>query len=608
MQILVINCGSSSVKADVIEAQTGKRVLSMRIERIVDADTFLQFSDEDVPVKCPIGGHKKVLTFAFPKLLDKIIPETIKGIGHRVAHGGNKFNEPVHITSEVEQAIEDLSNLAPLHNPPALLAIRLAKKFFPDIPHIAVFDTAFHSTLPNRSKQYALPFHLTQKHNIRRYGFHGTSHQFVAQRTAEYLQTDIRNLKIVTCHLGNGASMCAIEFGRSVETSMGMTPLEGLVMGTRSGDIDPGILLYLMEKEKMDWHQLSVLLNKESGLKGISGKGNDMRDIIENAAKGDEKCRQTIQIFTHRIQKYIGAYTALMGGVDVIVFTGGVGENNGIIRHRVCQRLEFLGAIIDEDKNRDLDVASNRPVEDISSEYGRCKILVVETDEQYSIAQQVSKLIEKKNKVNPIPIIPIAVSARHAHLTQETVEQLFGKGYQLTKYKDLSQPGQYACHETITLIGPKNQIEKVRILGPVRSKNQIEISRTDEFFLGIDAPVRESGHTESSAGLTIKGTKGKVVLQEGVICAWRHIHMTPKDTTIFQVKDRDVVEIEISTKERGLTFGNVIIRVSPHYTLEMHIDTDEANAAELHQGATGTLIHTGVQGHLTKRKTEYDKV
>lgn len=608
MQILVINCGSSSVKAEVINAQSGERILTFKIDRILEAQPEITFSDEEKVYHCPESGHEKALEVAFPFFLEKIDQEKLFGIGHRVVHGGEYFDEPVLIDEKVEAQIEELTSLAPLHNPINLLAVRISKKFLPDLPHVAVFDTAFHATMPRRAKQYALPQNLVEKHKIRRYGFHGTSHDFVAHRAAEYLESDIRDLRLITCHLGNGASVCAVEYGRSAETSMGMTPLEGLVMGTRSGDVDAGILMYLMEKENLSREEINQILNKESGLKGLTGI-SDMRDIEKRAAEGDDACRLAIHIFSHRLRKYIGAYAALMGGVDAIIFTGGIGENSATIRHRSSQRLDFLGAIIHEDKNRDLDFKDNQIVEDISSATSRCKILVIATDEQYAIAQQSAKLIEEKHKVNIVPAIPIAVSARHAHLTQETVEALFGEGYQLTKYKDLSQPGQFACNEMITLLGPKNNIERVRILGPVRSKNQVEISRTDEFFLGIDAPVRESGHTENSPGITIQSENGnKVELKEGVICAWRHIHMTPDDAEVFGVKDRDIVEVAIDTEERSLTFGNVLIRVSPKYKLEMHIDTDEGNAAELDRGAQGTLISTNLSGHLTKRRTTNDKL
>ncbi|GAB4406263.1 MAG: hypothetical protein OHK0053_32430 [Microscillaceae bacterium] len=609
MQILIINCGSSSVKSEIIEAQTGARLLAFSIERISEATPQLRFSDEAAAINCPASGHEAVLDFTFPLLLQKTKALSLKGIGHRAVHGGDEFDEPVLIDDTVLEKMEALSSLAPLHNPPALVAMHMARKYFPELPHVAVFDTAFHATLPTRARMYALPKALAEKHKIRRYGFHGTSHQFVAQRAAEYLKADLRQLRLITCHLGNGASVCAVEYGRSVETSMGMTPLEGLVMGTRSGDLDPGILLYLMEKENLDRAGLDALLNRQSGLQGLSGVGNDMRDIVERAAQGEEACRLAIHVFAHRLRKYIGAYAAVMGGVDAIIFTGGIGENSAIIRHRASQRLDFLGASLDEDLNRDLDVTPNQPIEDISASHSRCKILVVATDEQYAIAQQTSKLIEERYKVNTVPPIPIAVSARHIHLCQATVDKLFGPGYQLTEYRPLSQPGQYACNEKLTLIGPKNRIENVRILGPVRDKDQVEISRTDEFFLGIDAPVRESGHVENSPGITLLAENGhKVDIKEGVICAWRHIHMTPEDAEIFGVQDRDVVEIRVENEERGLTFGNVLIRISPKFKLEMHIDTDEANAAELNPGAVGALMGTEASGHLVKRKTQYDKV
>jgi len=273
-----------------------------------------------------------------------------------------------------------------------------------------------------------------------------------------------------------------------------------------------------------------------------------------------------------------------------------------VIRHRSVQRLGFLGALIDEDANRDVKLTAEQPVADFSLMHSRTRLLAIATDEQYSIARQTAMLVAEKHKVNTQPIIPIAVSARHIHLTQETVEQLFGKGYQLTERNPLSQPGQFAANETVTLIGPKNQIENVRILGPTRSIDQVEVSRTDEFFLGVDAPVRESGKIKNTPGFTLQGPEGKVILKEGLICAWRHIHMTPQDAEAFGVKDRDVVNVEVNQGERSLTFGNVLIRVSPKYKLEMHIDTDEANAAEIGRNVSGMLSRTDKGAQLTRRQ------
>lgn len=602
MNILVINCGSSSIKAEVINTSTRDRLLNMRVERIGDAPT-LSISTLNDPIECPDNEYDKVLEFSLQQLSDHLTDIELHGVGHRVVHGGTDFDRATKIDDLVLQKIEALNDLAPLHNPINIKGIQLAQQFFPDYIHVAVFDTAFHHTLPNRAKTYAIPQELSKKHQIRRYGFHGTSHAYVSRAAASHLKAELDQLRLITCHLGNGCSITAVEYGRSIETSMGMTPLEGLVMGTRSGDIDPGMLSYLEKKEGYTVQQIDQLLNRESGLKGLSGD-SDMRDIIERSTNGDDKARLALQVFTHRIRKYIGAYASIMGGVDAIVFTGGIGENSSVVRHRASQRLDFLGAVINEDKNHDVNLSETNNVVDFAMNHSRVRLLAIKTDEQYSIARQTAEMVAEKNKVNTVPPIPIGISGRHMHITQETLEQLFGEGYQLTEKKPLSQPGQFAANEQVTVVGPKNTIERVRILGPCRSKNQIEISRTDEFFLGIDVPVRESGKTENTPGCKVIGPKGEVVLKEGVICAWRHIHMTPEDAEIFGVKDRDIVEVEISQGNRGLTFGNVLIRVSPKYKLEMHIDTDEGNAAELSGGAVGALRMTDGAATLRRRRID----
>lgn len=602
MNILVINCGSSSVKAAVINGETGKNLLSMNIERVLDKPLV---HINETTLECVEVGHEAVLNFALPLVKEYLGTHSLDGVGHRVVHGGNEFDTPVLIDETVEKAIQDVSGLAPLHNPVNLLGITVARAIFSDLPHIAVFDTSFHQTMPKRAVQYALPKQLREKHGLRRYGFHGTSHEYVAELAAEYMQADLNALRVITCHLGNGASVTAVEYGRSVETSMGMTPLEGLVMGTRSGDVDAGILLHIAREEEMSMKDLDQLLNKKSGLVGLSALSNDMRDIIEKSTDGDEDCRLALQVFTHRLRKYIGAYAAVMGGVDAIVFTGGIGENSPVIRHRTTQRLDFLGAIINEDKNHDIKLSDDAPVQDFSMQHSRVKLLAVKTNEQYAIAQEALRIIQEKTKVNTVPTIPIAVSGRHIHLTQEAVDALFGEGYQLTEKVPLSQPGQFACNEQVTIVGPKNQIERVRVLGPTRPKNQLEVSRTDEFFLGVDAPVRASGKVENTPGIKLIGTKGAYNMTEGVICAWRHIHMTPEDAETFGVADKDIVDVEVSNGLRPLTFGNVLVRVSPKYTLEMHIDTDEANAAELPRYSEGVLNKTKGSAQLLKRKKRH---
>ena len=602
MLILVLNAGSSSLKASVVNAGTGATLLEMTGDRLLDKPV-LSFTDGTV-AELSRTGHTHALEEGLKALRQRCSGMELAGVGHRVVHGGRRFDCATLITDEVEQEIAELSDLAPLHNPINLEGIRMARQAFSDLPHYAVFDTSFHHSLPRRSHTYALPVSLMEEHGIRRFGFHGISHQYVAGRAATFLKDDYRNLRIISCHLGNGCSVTAIEFGRSIETSMGMTPLEGLVMGTRSGDVDPGIPALLARKTGKSAEEIEAILNRESGLKGLSGS-NDMRDLLTRSTEGDSGAQLAVQIFAHRLRKYIGAYAALMGGVDAIVFTGGIGENSSIVRHRAAQRLDFLGAVIDEDLNQSLQLSTGEDVVAFHRAHSRVKLLAVRTNESLAIAKECGKLIEGEHRVNVLPSIPVAISARHCHLTRATVDRLFGEGYELNVKKWLSQPGQFAAEETVTVIGPKNQLERVRILGPLRSVDQIEISRTDEFYLGVDAPVRESGKVENTPGCRLIGPAGHVDLEDGVICAWRHIHMTPEDAKTFGVEDRDVVEVTIDNAEKGLTFSNVLVRVSPNYLLEMHIDTDEGNAAEITSGDTGTLRHSASTGKLQRKSVSF---
>jgi acetate kinase len=601
MNVLVLNVGSSSIKAAILHSETGLCSFSVDVERVT-SNPVAHFSD-GVEIEFSEAGHEAVLRALMPFLRSRIREMAVRGVGHRVAHGGDRFVEPVLLDPTVVLDLEELNDLAPIHNPLIMLGVRIGMEYFPELPHAAVFDTSFHHTLPRRAYTYALPKELREKYNLRRYGFHGTSHEYVVELAASHLDRDIRELRIISCHLGSGCSVAAIEFGRSVDTSMGMTPLEGLVMGTRSGDIDPGLFYYLMKRGNYTIEELNDLLNLESGLKGLSGGSADMRDIIERSNAGDEEARLALSVFSYRILKYIGAYAAVMGGVDAILFTGGIGENSSVVRSRIAQRLHYLGALLDEDLNNDVNLTERDPVAKFSAPNSRVQMLAVKTNEQLAIARKTKALIQGEGKVNPNPRIPVAISARHIHLRQETVEALFGKGHQLSVHKWLSQPNHYAAKETVTLVGPKNRLENVRILGPCRNYDQVEISRTDEFFLGIDAPIRESGRVENTPGIRLIGPKGEVVLQQGVICAWRHIHMSPEDAAVFGVEDRDIVDVAvINNNERDLVFGNVLIRVSPDYILEMHIDTDEGNAAEITSGDTGALMATPSKGVLQKRR------
>lgn len=603
MFILVINCGSSSLKAAIVDADNSLPVADLRAERLGTSEAAAWIDEKPLPLG--IISMDEALARCLPALVAAAgVP--LSGIGHRVVHGGESFTSPVVLDSDAILAIEALSPLAPLHNPANVAGIRAARQLFPTLPHIAVFDTAFHATLPRRARTYALPMDLAEKHGLRRYGFHGTSHAWASRLAARHMGCDRRDLRIITCHLGNGASACAVEYGRSIDTTMGMTPLEGLVMGTRSGDIDAGLVLRVMQEEGWDAAKMDAVLNRESGLAGLSGVGNDLRDIEQRAADGDERCRLALHVFTHRLRRYIGAFAAVMGGVDAIVFTGGIGENSALVRHRTLQRLDFLGARISEDRNRDVRVSARAPVAEVHERHSRVALLVVACDEQAEIARAVQALVNERQKVQMHQTIPIAVSARHVHLNAEAVEVLFGAGHTLTPMRPLSQPGQFACEEQVTVVGPRRSIEAVRVLGPVRGDCQVEISRTDEFFLGLDAPVRDSGDVSNSAGCTLVGPAGQLTLKEGVICARRHIHMTPEDALAFGVGDRDVVEVAVESDGRSLVFGDVLVRVSPQFALEMHLDTDEANAAQIERGQEGALIGTGATAQLRRRRIAFD--
>jgi len=553
MTLLVINCGSSSVK-------------------------FALFADDEALL---LKGSRERL------ILKEVSAHPVTAVGHRVVHGGPKYHSAVAIDETVIADIKANITNAPSHNPYALMAIDAIAEAMPGVAQVALFDTAFHSRMPRRAKTYAIDHEVAEQLGIQRYGFHGISHEYVASIASDFLQRPASQLRLIILHLGNGASACAVEFGQSTETSMGNTPLEGLVMGSRSGDVDAGVLLSLL-RNGYSVDDLDEFLNHRSGLAGLSGLGNDLRSIEQAAAEGHDRARMAINVFAHRIRKYIGAYAAAMGGLDAIVFTGGIGENSASMRGRVLQRLEFLGVFLDIDANQDARVRHEDDHALISQARSPVEVLVVKTNEELMIARQTKALLDSRKQAVKRQI-PIAVSGRHCHLTAETFEALFGKGATPTPEFELSQPGQYACAERVNLIGPRDRIERVRILGPLRSVDQVEVSRTDEFRLGIDAPVRNSGQVSGSAPITLEGPAGTINLKEGLICARRHVHMHPDDASHFGVNDKDQVSISVVGGERDLTFGDVLIRVNEQYRLEMHIDTDEANAAEIETRAPDGL-------------------
>ena len=401
MIIMVLNCGSSSVKYQLFDIKKEEVLAKGVVERIgLDGSRLKHITEKkDVFIEREINDHDEAIELIIRVLSDEdygVIEniEEIKAVGHRVVHGGEYFTESSLITDEVMQRLEECIPLAPLHNPANIMGIKAIKKILPEVPQVAVFDTSFHQSMPNYAYLYALPYELYEKQKIRRYGFHGTSHRYVSKRAAELAKLDYNKAKIITAHLGNGASITAIKNGKSVDTSMGYTPLEGLVMGTRSGDLDPAIPVALLRENRMSPASIDNLLNKKSGVLGISGISSDMRDLEKAASKGEERAKLALTIYAYRLKKYIGAYLAVLGGADIIAFTGGIGENSSFIREKALEGLEFFGIILNKEKN---EKAKKKEV-DISAKDSKVKILVVPTNEELVIARDTQEIIEKEGK------------------------------------------------------------------------------------------------------------------------------------------------------------------------------------------------------------------
>lgn len=396
MYILVINCGSSSLKYQLLDMDTRNPLAKGLVERIGLQGAVLTHR--------PANRDKKVISAEIPDhsvgiqlVLDALVhPEygvlqdlaQIGAVGHRVVHGGERFAHSVIVDDDVMQALEECIELAPLHNPPNIAGIKACQKLMPGVPQVAVFDTAFHQTMPRQAYLYGLPYEMYEKYKIRRYGFHGTSHKYVSQRAAVLLKKPLADLKLISCHLGNGSSITAIRGGKSLETSMGFTPLEGLLMGTRSGDLDPAIVSYIMSKENLNAEEVNDLLNKRSGVLGVSGVSSDFRDIEAAAEQGNMRAQLALKMFAHDVKKYIGAYAAIMNGVDAVIFTAGLGENSGSMRAAICENMSYLGIELDDEKNK----VRGEEV-DISSAEARCRVLVIPTNEELMIALETLELV-----------------------------------------------------------------------------------------------------------------------------------------------------------------------------------------------------------------------
>ena len=397
MNILVINCGSSSLKFQLIASDSEEVIAKGLCERIgIDGSqmTYTPAGGEKRKTIAPMENHTAAIQLVLNALTNEetgVVKDLkeIGAVGHRIVHGGEKFANATLITEEVLQAIEECNDLAPLHNPANLIGIRACMELMPDTPMVAVFDTAFHQTMPEKAFLYGLPYHYYQDYKVRRYGFHGTSHSYVSKRAAQFLGKDGEDLKIIVCHLGNGASVSAVKNGKCIDTSMGLTPLEGLIMGTRSGDLDPAIVEFLCNKENKDVHEMLQILNKKSGVYGMSEElSSDFRDLEDGYLEGKENCIRAVDAFCYRVAKYVGAYAAAMNGVDVICFTAGVGENSGFVRKLICNYLGYLGISINEEMNekRGEDM-------EITTKDSRTRVLVIPTNEELAIARETVALV-----------------------------------------------------------------------------------------------------------------------------------------------------------------------------------------------------------------------
>lgn len=398
MKILVLNCGSSSIKYKLFEMEGKEMIAQGGIEKIGMKGSFLKLTLPDgqkVMLEGEILEHRAGIEYILGVLLSKKYGciqslDEIEAVGHRVVHGGERFNSSVLITGEVIEMLNECIDLAPLHNPPNLKGIYAIRELMPETPQVGVFDTAFHQTMPDYAYTYGIPYALYEKYAIRRYGFHGTSHRYVSKRACEFLGLPFEEQRMITAHIGNGGSVTAIRNGESIDTSMGMTPVEGLIMGTRSGDLDPGVISFIMEKEHMGTKGMTTLLNKFSGVLGISGISSDMREIQEGIADGNKRAILAMNTYNYRIKKYVGSYAAALGGVDILVFTGGVGENQAITRSEVCSNMEYMGIELDEELNN--SVRAREVV--ISKPTSKVKVVIIPTDEELTIARDTVEILQ----------------------------------------------------------------------------------------------------------------------------------------------------------------------------------------------------------------------
>lgn len=604
MRVLALNIGSSSIKFAIYEIEKTVALLFQGSYTSIKSQKFsllyrLESNGKTYTREVDADNSITTILDNFFKILTELNLQLIHAIGHRVVHGGSHSNTALRITSSLIEEITDFAVYCPLHTPAILEGISHAQAIWPNIPQIAVFDTSFHQTIPEYATTYAIPKEWRQL-GIRKYGFHGLSHEWVRNKVyAEFLDKS-NNLKIISCHLGSGSSICAIHNGISIDTSMGVSPLGGLVMETRPGDLDPAIAPIVSKVLGLKIEDIYHALFYESGLKALVGKSS-FAEIEVMAKSSDAEAIKAIKIYTYRIKQYIGSYIAAMNGVDALVFTGGIGENSEFIRSQICQGLSSFGINLDADKNENVSLKTNN-IHSIHGADSKVHVFIVPSNEQAVIAMETNNLLSSNqittSLFNDYCMVPISVSARHIHLSKKDISSLFGDNYELHKLRDLNQPNTWAAKETVTLIGPNGTIDKVRILAPAREKTQIEVSKSDAIHLGIDVPIRESGKLDKTPFIVVKGAHA-YIRTDGLIIAQRHIHTNPQDAVRLRLQNGSKVCVSIMDGDRKLIFDDVLVRVSEHFKTEIHIDTDEANASNISYALYNELGLSEQYGQVT---------
>lgn len=599
-KVLVVTTGKSSLTFDYFDTarKTNHARGSIDLIGTNDCRIVAVMKGERIERKIDVAGRPQAFAAALSILQDAEVgvlrsSEDLTAIAHKVPHGGDKYGSASVIDDEVLADVAAFAKFSPEGNPASLEIIKVAMSLLPKVPNVAVFDTGFHQNMASQSFLYAIPYDLYTKAGIRRYGAHGITHNYVSLRTAAAMKRNFGEMRIVSCFLDETGSLCAVDHGRAIDISAGFGPIDGLMSSWSPGSIDISVIFHLLKTMNLSTDEVEDILVRRGGLAGISASTRSFQELEDAAGAGNPLALLAIHHYCRQLRKQIGAFIAALGGADTLVFTGEIAERSDWVRGLSTQGLSFAGIEVNNILNK---TASPTPgsVIDVSDEHSTVKVLIVPNDEARMIARETIRVLGYENVSEMLRSrkdsdIPIELSAHHVHLSQSDVERLFGPGHELTFRAPLSQPGQYSCEETVNLVGRKGRAERVRVLGPARSKSQVEIAMTEEFKLGIKAPIRASGDISGTPGISLEGPNGSLDLSEGVICSLRHVHMSPEDALSFGVKDRDVVMVKVQG-ERTLIFGDVLIRVDPDFRLAMHIDTDEANAANIKTGMVGQLI------------------